>query len=83
MENADQRSSRDLSERAARAVLRRFCLWRPCRAPERRKPIRSTVPQGASVEVFGAGQACSRHQTAYREAIPFPFKSLSRVLPSH
>jgi hypothetical protein len=59
-------------ERAARAVLHRFCLWRPCRAPERRKPIRSTVPQGASVEVFGAGQACSRHQTAYREAILFP-----------
>jgi hypothetical protein len=61
-----------MSENAADPDLARLLRLGPCRAPERRKPIRSTVPSGASVLLSGAGWACCVHQIAYREAILFP-----------
>jgi len=59
--NASRRTWRAMSESTSPAIWRGFCSWRPCRAPERHKPLRPTVPQGTPVRRFDADWACPRH----------------------
>jgi hypothetical protein len=62
-----------MSENAADPDLARLLRLGPCRAPERRKPIRSTVPSGASVLLSGCRLGLLRPSDSVSRSDPFPF----------